>query len=145
VGATCRWQVPGLVELLGQQWEFGPSDVVKRFCFIFCNFFFIYFSFLFLFFFFPISNFKHSTQIQIHVLNFHFPSVKINPNVNLNSTVYNIIIYSFPYHSFKIGGQIYVFNKMHHHKIINKRSTFLYLFIGYFLVSLIDYEKEGSK
>jgi hypothetical protein len=48
--------------------------------------------------------------------------------------------------SFKIGGQIYVFNKMHHHKIISKRSTFLYLFIGYLtnLVSLIDYEKGGS-
>jgi hypothetical protein len=25
---------------------------------------------------------------------------------------------------FKIGGQVYVFNKMHQHKIIIKRSTF---------------------
>jgi hypothetical protein len=125
----------------------------------------LFFFYTFCFFF--ISNFKHSIQIQIPVLNFHFPSVKINPNVNINSTVYNIIIYSFPFHlfmegingfitipflifyfmfSFKIGGQIYVFNKMHHHKIISKRSTFLYLFIGYLtnLVSLIDYEKGGS-
>jgi hypothetical protein len=87
--------------------------------------------------------------------------------MNINYIVYNIIIYYFSYHlfmegingfikisflsfyfmfSFKIGGQIYVFNKMHHHKIIIKRSTFLYLFIGYLtnLVPLIDYEKEGS-
>jgi hypothetical protein len=88
--------------------------------------------------------------------------------MNINSIVYNIIIYSFPYHlfmegingfikssflilyfmfSFKIGGQIYVFNKMHHHKIINKRSTFLYLFIGHLtnLVLSIDYEDERSQ
>jgi hypothetical protein len=31
--------------------------------------------------------------------------------------------------SFKIGDLIYVVNKMHYQKI-NKRSTFLYLFIG---------------
>jgi hypothetical protein len=47
---------------------------------------------------------------------------------------------------FKIGGQVYVFHKMHHHKIINKRSTFLYLFIGHLtnLVLSIDHEEEGS-
>jgi hypothetical protein len=71
--------------------------------------------------------------------------------VNINSTVYNIIIYYFPHHlfmeglngfikipflvfyfifSFKIGGLIYISNKMHYHKIISMRSTFLYLFIG---------------
>ena len=47
---------------------------------------------------------------------------------------------------FKIGGQVYVFHKMHHHKIIIKRSTFLYLFIGHLtnLVLSIDHEEEGS-
>jgi hypothetical protein len=30
--------------------------------------------------------------IQTHVLNFKFPSIQIIPNVNVNSTVYNIII-----------------------------------------------------
>jgi hypothetical protein len=64
--------------------------------------------------------------------------------VNLNFTVYDNNIYSFPYYLFmggingfinisflifcfmflfKIGGQVYVFHKMHHHKIIIKRST----------------------
>jgi hypothetical protein len=45
---------------------------------------------------------------------------------------------------FKIGGQVYVFHKMHYHKIINQRSTLLYLFIGHLtnLVHLIDYEEE---
>jgi hypothetical protein len=45
---------------------------------------------------------------------------------------------------FKIGGQVYVFHKMPHHKIIIKRSTFLYLFIGHLtnLVPSIDYEEE---
>jgi hypothetical protein len=35
---------------------------------------------------------------------------------------------------------------MHHNKIINKRYTFIYLFIYYLinLVPLIDYENEGS-
>jgi hypothetical protein len=44
--------------------------------------------------------------------------------------------------SFKIGGLIYVVNKMHYHKTIGKRSTFLYLFISYLtnLILLIDYE-----
>jgi hypothetical protein len=48
--------------------------------------------------------------------------------------------------SFKIWDQIYVFNKMHHHQVISKRSTFLYLFIAYLtnLVPLIDYKNEGS-
>jgi hypothetical protein len=50
------------------------------------SFFFSYFCF--------ISNFKLSTQIQIPILTFHFPSVKINPNVNINPTNFNIIIYS---------------------------------------------------
>jgi hypothetical protein len=48
-----------------------------------------------LLFFFPISNLKYPNQIQIHVLNFHLPSVKINPKVNINTIVYNIITY-FP-------------------------------------------------
>jgi hypothetical protein len=84
--------------------------------------------------------FQIPTQIQIHVLNFKFPSVKINPNVNINSNVYNIIIYSFPYYlfiegindfikifflifyfmfSFKISRSnlSYVFNKMAHTKL----------------------------
>jgi hypothetical protein len=47
--------------------------------------------------------FQIPTQIQIHVLNFKFPSVKINPNVNINSTVSKIIIYSFPYYLFMEG------------------------------------------
>jgi hypothetical protein len=33
--------------------------------------------------------------IQTHVLNFKFPSIQIIPNVNVNSTVYNIIIIIF--------------------------------------------------
>jgi hypothetical protein len=41
--------------------------------------------------------FSNPIQIQTHVFNFNFLSVKIYPNVNINSTVYNIIIYSFPY------------------------------------------------
>jgi hypothetical protein len=71
--------------------------------------------------------------------------------VNLNSTVYNIIIYSFPYHlfmegingfikipflifyflfPFKIGGQIYVFNKIHHHKSSARdQPFFIYLLV----------------
>jgi hypothetical protein len=36
-----------------------------------------------------------SNLIHTHVLNFKFPSVKINPRVNINTIVYNIIIY-FP-------------------------------------------------
>jgi hypothetical protein len=87
--------------------------------------------------------------------------------VNITSTVPNIIIYYFPCHLFmggitgfiiilflifyfyvfiKIGGLIYVFNKMYCHKPIGKRSTFPYLFIGYLtsLVPLVDYEKEMS-
>jgi uncharacterized membrane protein YjdF len=45
---------------------------------------------------------------------------------------------------FKIGGQVYVFYKMPHHKI-NKRSTLLYLFIGRLtnLALLFEYE-EGK-
>jgi hypothetical protein len=48
--------------------------------------------------------------------------------------------------SFKIGGQVYVFHKMHHHKINSKRPTSLYLFIGHLinLVLSIDYEEERS-
>jgi hypothetical protein len=40
-----------------------------------------------------------------------------------------------------------VFNKVPHKKVIHKRCTFLYLFIGYLinLVPLIGYEKKGSK
>jgi hypothetical protein len=47
---------------------------------------------------------------------------------------------------FKIGGQVYVFHKMHHHKIISNRSTSFYLFIGH-LINLVlssDYEEERS-
>jgi hypothetical protein len=46
----------------------------------------------------------------------------------------------------KIGGLIYVFNKMYCHKTIDKRSTFPYPIISYLtsLVPLIDYEKEMS-
>jgi hypothetical protein len=56
-----------------------------------------------------------------------------------------LIFYIF-YVLIKIGGLIYVFNKMYCHKTIGKRSTFSYLFIGYLtnLVPLIDYEKEMS-
>jgi hypothetical protein len=48
--------------------------------------------------------------------------------------------------SFKIGGQVYVFHKMHNHTIISKRSPSLYLFIGHLinLVLSIDYEEERS-
>jgi hypothetical protein len=93
--------------------------------------------------------------------------VKINTTVNITSTIFNIIIYYFPCYLFmgringlikipflilyfmflfKIGGQVYVFHKMHHHKIIIKRSIFLYLFIGHLtdLVLSIIYEEEGS-
>jgi hypothetical protein len=46
---------------------------------------------------------------------------------------------------FETGGQVYVFHKMHHHKI-NKRSTFHYLFTDQLtnLVLLVDSEEEGS-
>jgi hypothetical protein len=46
----------------------------------------------------------------------------------------------------KIRNPLLLVHKMHHDKIINKRSTFLYLFIGHFtnLVLLIDYEEERS-
>jgi hypothetical protein len=95
-------------------------------------------------FFFPIL-FSNPIQIQTPILNFKFPSAKINTNVNVTFTVYNTIIYPFPCYLFmggingfinisflifyfmflfKIGGQVYVFLKMHHHKIIIKRSTF---------------------
>ena len=48
--------------------------------------------------------------------------------------------------SFKIGGQVYVFHKMHNHNIISKRSISLHLFVGHLikLVLSIDYEKERS-
>jgi hypothetical protein len=72
--------------------------------------------------------------------------------VNILSTVSNIIIYYFPCHFLlyvfylKLEVKFYVFHKMHHHKITIKRSTFLYLFVGYLtnLVPLIDYETEMS-
>jgi hypothetical protein len=38
--------------------------------------------------------FLHSNQNQIPILNFKFLSVKVNTNVIITSTVYNIIIYS---------------------------------------------------
>jgi hypothetical protein len=55
--------------------------------------------------------------------------------------------FSFPilcFH-FTFCGQLYVFDKIHHNKVINKRCTLLYLFIGYLtnLVPLIDYEKKN--
>jgi hypothetical protein len=114
-------------------------------------------------FFFSISN---SNSISNSCLNFKFPSVQITTNVNITSIVYNIIIYSFPCYLFmrgmngfinisflifyfmflfKIGGQVYAFHKVPHHKI-NKMSTLLYLFIGHLtnLVLSIDYEEERS-
>jgi hypothetical protein len=42
-------------------------------------------------------------KFKLMFLNFNFSSVKINPHVNINSTVYNIIIYSFPCHLFMEG------------------------------------------
>jgi hypothetical protein len=56
-----------------------------------------------------------------------------------------LIFYSI--FSFILWGQIYVFNKVPHNKVINERCTFLYLFIGCLinLVPLIDYEKKRSK
>jgi hypothetical protein len=56
--------------------------------------------------------------------------------------------FSFPILCFHLifCGQLYVFDKIHHYKVIGKRCTFLYLFIGYLanLVPLIDYEKKMS-
>jgi hypothetical protein len=48
--------------------------------------------------------------------------------------------------SFKIGDLICVVNKMHYHKTIGKRSTFLYLIISCLtnLMLSIDYEEEMS-
>jgi hypothetical protein len=43
--------------------------------------------------FFP--KFKHSIQTQIPILDFKSPSAKINTNVNMASTVYNIIFILF--------------------------------------------------
>ena len=58
----------------------------------------VFFS-IFLFYFKVLTS--NSIEIQTHVLNFNFSSVKIIPNIN--STVYNIIFYSFPYHLFMEG------------------------------------------
>jgi hypothetical protein len=56
-------------------------------------------------------------------------------------TIYFLIFY-FTF-SFIIWGHIHVFNNMHHNHIINKRCTFLYLFIDYLinLITSIDYKK----
>jgi hypothetical protein len=105
----------------------------------------LHMSFSFFFFFSLFFSISNSNTISNSWLNFKFPSVQINTNVNITFTTYNIITYSFSLlfiygrnkwfhkHSFlifyfmflfKIGGQVYVFHKMHHHKIIIKRSTF---------------------
>jgi hypothetical protein len=47
-------------------------------------------------------NFRYLNQIQTPILNFKFPSAKINTNVNIISNVYYIIIY-FPCHLFMEG------------------------------------------
>ena len=108
----------------------------------------------------------NSIHIQLMFWTPRFTNIQINPSVNTNSVVYNIIIYSFPCYLFmrgmngfinisflifyfmflfKIGGQVYAFHKVPHHKI-NKMSTLLYLFIGHLtnLVLSIDYEEERS-
>jgi hypothetical protein len=106
---------------------------------------------VFLFFFFY-SLFKPNSNSNSYS-EFQFSQVtKINTNVNITSTVSNIIIYYFLCYLFmgginglikipflifyfyvfiKIEGIIYVFNKMYCHKTIGKRSTFPYLFIGH--------------
>jgi hypothetical protein len=43
---------------------------------------------------FSLFSFLHSNQIQTLILDFKFPSVKVNTNVIITSTIYNIIIYS---------------------------------------------------
>jgi hypothetical protein len=87
--------------------------------------------------------------IQTNVLNFKFPSIQIIPNVNINSTVYKIIIIIilfFPYYVFmegindfikilfhlfyfmfslKLEIQLHVFHKMHHHKNLPRDQPFL--------------------
>jgi hypothetical protein len=68
--------------VVGQQPQGKSSPHPRGFLFFFC------FSILF----------SNPTQIQTPILNFKFPSVKINTNVNINSTVYNVIIYSFLYY-----------------------------------------------
>jgi hypothetical protein len=40
--------------------------------------------------------FSNPIQFQTHVLNSRFSSVKNNPNMNIISIAYNIIIYYFP-------------------------------------------------
>jgi hypothetical protein len=58
------------------------------------------------FFFFFCISFKISIpyfKFKLLFLNFNFSSVKINLYVNINSTVYNTIIYSFPCHLFMEG------------------------------------------
>jgi hypothetical protein len=67
----------------------------------------IYFVLSYIVFFLPFSlfSFLHSNQIQIQtpILNFNFPSVKVNTNVIIKSTICNIIIYSFPCYLFMEG------------------------------------------
>ena len=57
--------------------------------------------------------------------------------------------FSFPILCFHLTfcGQLYVFDKIHHNKVIGKSCTFFYLFLGYLtnLVPLIDYEKKETK
>jgi hypothetical protein len=59
----------------------------------------IYFVLSYIVFFLPFSlfSFLHPNQIQIQtpILNFKFPSIKIPPNMNIYSIVYNIIYYFF--------------------------------------------------
>ena len=56
--------------------------------------------------------------------------------------------FSFPILCFHLTfcGQIYVFDKIHHNKVIGKRCTLLYSSNGYLtnLVPLIDHEKKMS-
>jgi hypothetical protein len=63
------------------------------FTYLFCITYFLLFS---------LFSFLHSNQIQIQtpILNFKFPSVKVNTNVIITSTIYNIIIYSSPCYLF---------------------------------------------
>jgi hypothetical protein len=51
---------------------------------------------------FSLFSFLHSNQIQIQtlILNFKFLSVKVNTNMIITSTVYNIFIYYFPCYLF---------------------------------------------
>jgi predicted AlkP superfamily pyrophosphatase or phosphodiesterase len=115
------------------------------------------------------SPFQFKFKVHMHECN-KIPYFKYQPTVSwimlllseLILSIISLVIYlwgnkwvhkhfsflnSYSISSFILWGQIYVFNKVSHNKVISERCTFLYLFIGCLinLVTLIDYENKRSK